>query len=63
MLCENLFQTGGGHDVLVHADFFRSVAQGQRHPYKDVADVVDVVHEAGIAKKVARLTPIGCIKG
>jgi RNA-splicing ligase RtcB len=25
--------------------------------------VVDVVHEAGLAKKVARLRPIGVIKG
>ncbi|HJM43756.1 MAG TPA: hypothetical protein QF870_10605 [Nitrospinota bacterium] len=26
-------------------------------------DVLDVVHAAGIAKKVARLKPVGCIKG
>ncbi|MDX1775176.1 MAG: RtcB family protein [Desulfobulbales bacterium] len=31
--------------------------------YKDVEDVVRVVHEAGIAKKVARLRPLGVIKG
>ncbi|MHC4777188.1 MAG: RtcB family protein, partial [Planctomycetota bacterium] len=31
--------------------------------YKDVSDVVDVVHEAGIALKVARIRPLGCIKG
>ncbi|MEX2189212.1 MAG: RtcB family protein [Bacteroidota bacterium] len=31
--------------------------------YKDVTAVVDVVHNAGIAKKVARLIPIGVIKG
>ena len=31
--------------------------------YKDVNDVVNVVHGAGIAKKVARLKPIGVIKG
>ena len=31
--------------------------------YKDVADVVDVVHGAGIARKVARLVPMGVIKG
>jgi len=31
--------------------------------YKDVANVVDVVHGAGIAKKVARLKPLGVIKG
>ncbi len=31
--------------------------------YKDVNDVVNVVHEAGIAKKVVRLRPLGVIKG
>jgi tRNA-splicing ligase RtcB len=31
--------------------------------YKDVEDVVRVVHEAGIACKVARLRPLGVIKG
>jgi tRNA-splicing ligase RtcB len=31
--------------------------------YKDVDVVIDVVHNAGLAKRVARLKPIGVIKG
>ena len=31
--------------------------------YKDVNMVVDVVAKAGIAKKVARMKPLGVIKG
>ncbi len=31
--------------------------------YKDVSRVVNVVHQAGIARKVARLRPLGVIKG
>jgi tRNA-splicing ligase RtcB len=31
--------------------------------YKDVANVVDVVHQGGLATKVARIRPIGCVKG
>ena len=31
--------------------------------YKDVSDVVDEVHGAGISKKVAKLVPMGVIKG
>jgi tRNA-splicing ligase RtcB (3'-phosphate/5'-hydroxy nucleic acid ligase) len=31
--------------------------------YKDVAQVVEVVHQAGLSKKVARLRPLGVIKG
>jgi len=31
--------------------------------YKDVNDVVNVVHQAGISKKVVKLVPLGVIKG
>jgi len=31
--------------------------------YKDVSRVVESVHGLGIAKKVARLEPLGVIKG
>jgi tRNA-splicing ligase RtcB len=31
--------------------------------YKDVSAVVEVVHNAGIARKVAKMVPIGVIKG
>jgi tRNA-splicing ligase RtcB (3'-phosphate/5'-hydroxy nucleic acid ligase) len=31
--------------------------------YKDVSQVVDVVHETGLATRVARLRPLGAIKG
>jgi tRNA-splicing ligase RtcB (3'-phosphate/5'-hydroxy nucleic acid ligase) len=31
--------------------------------YKDVAEVVGVLHKAGIAKKVAKMKPLGVIKG
>jgi len=37
----------------------------EEHPdaYKDVSQVVDVVHAAGISKPVARLRPVGVVKG
>ena len=31
--------------------------------YKDIDAVIDVVHSAGIATKVARFTPVAVIKG
>ncbi len=31
--------------------------------YKDVSEVVEVCHQAGLARKVARLRPLGVIKG
>jgi len=41
----------------------KGVAEEQPAAYKDVNEVVDVVHRSGIAKKVVRLKPMGVIKG
>jgi len=40
-----------------------TVAEEMPEAYKDVLLVVDAVDRAGISKKVARLRPIGVIKG
>jgi tRNA-splicing ligase RtcB len=31
--------------------------------YKDLDEVVEVVHQAGLSRKVAKLRSLGCIKG
>ncbi len=49
--------------VIVMATGMATVAEEMPEAYKDVADVVDVVEQAGISRKVARLRPIGVIKG
>ncbi len=41
----------------------KGLAEEQPAAYKDVSQVVDVVHRAGLAKKVARLRPLGVVKG
>ena len=41
----------------------RGIAEEQPKAYKDVDDVVHVVHSAGLAKRVVRLRPLGVIKG
>jgi len=40
-----------------------ALAEEMPEAYKDVRDVVDVVHRFGISTRVARLRPIGVIKG
>ncbi|MDD5680804.1 MAG: RtcB family protein [Candidatus Omnitrophica bacterium] len=40
-----------------------TLAEEAPYAYKDVNDVVDVVHNAGIARKVCKMRPIGVIKG
>ncbi|MBD3274878.1 MAG: RNA-splicing ligase RtcB [Candidatus Marinimicrobia bacterium] len=49
--------------VVIQAAGNRTVAEEMSHAYKDVADVVDVMHNAGITSKVARFIPVGVIKG
>ena len=41
----------------------RTLAEEMSEAYKDVADVVDVIEGAGLSRKVARLVPLGVIKG
>ncbi len=49
--------------VIARAQSLRGLAEEQPKAYKDVDDVVEVVHQAGLSKKVARMRPIGVIKG
>ena len=49
--------------VVARARSWKGLAEEQPEAYKDVNEVVDVVHQLGIAKKVARLRPIGVVKG
>ena len=51
------------HGVYVRATGRDSVKEEMPEAYKNVQDVVSVCHNAGISKMVARLRPLGCIKG
>ena len=49
--------------VLVKAKGWTTMAEEMPFAYKDVDAVVSVMHEAGIARKVARLRPLAVVKG
>jgi tRNA-splicing ligase RtcB len=49
--------------IIARAQSHKGLAEEQPRAYKNVDDVVDVVHDAGLSKKVARMRPIGVIKG
>ena len=49
--------------VVVKAAGLATLAEEMPDAYKDVADVVRIVHEAGLARRVAQLRPMGVIKG
>ena len=52
-----------GRGVTVRSPSMRGVAEEAPGAYKDVAEVVRASEQAGLAKRVARLKPLICIKG
>jgi len=49
--------------ILVRAKSYRTLMEEMSDAYKDIDKVVSVVERAGISKKVAKMRPIGVIKG
>ena len=63
-------RTGGGvqkelagRGIIVKSPSKRGIAEEAPGAYKDVSRVVEVAERAGLARRVARLTPVICIKG
>jgi tRNA-splicing ligase RtcB len=52
-----------GEGISVRAGSMAGLAEEAPQAYKDVDEVVKVVSGAGIARKVARITPVAVIKG
>ena len=52
-----------GRGVLVRTASLRGVAEEAPGAYKDVSRVVEATEAAGLARKVARLAPMVCVKG
>jgi tRNA-splicing ligase RtcB len=59
----NLRQVLEEQGIVVRARSMKGLAEEAPQAYKDVSRVVEVVHGAGIARKVARLEPLAVIKG
>jgi tRNA-splicing ligase RtcB (3'-phosphate/5'-hydroxy nucleic acid ligase) len=49
--------------ILVRSESRDGILEELPEAYKDVDEVIEVVHAAGLARKVARLRPMGVIKG
>ena len=58
-IIEQLAQRG----ILIRSGSYRGVAEEAPEAYKDVNSVVNAAHDADLARKVARLEPLVCIKG
>ena len=49
--------------IFVKASGRKTILEEAPAAYKDINEVVDVVHNAGISKRVCRMRPLGVIKG
>ena len=49
--------------IHVRAAGLATVAEERPEAYKDVADIVRIVHAAGVSTRVAQLRPLAVIKG
>lgn len=60
---KNLIDELNKAGITIQAKGMKTIAEEMPFAYKDVSDVVDVMHNSGISKKVAILKPVGVIKG
>lgn len=49
--------------IMVRGHSYSGIAEEAPGSYKDVTEVVDAAHYAGLARKVARVRPLACVKG
>jgi tRNA-splicing ligase RtcB len=49
--------------IAVRASSMRGLAEEAPFSYKDVDEVVETCEHAGLARRVARLRPLGVVKG
>jgi tRNA-splicing ligase RtcB len=49
--------------ILIRSPSLRGVAEEAPGAYKNVTEVVDAADQAGLSRRVAKLTPMICVKG
>jgi tRNA-splicing ligase RtcB len=50
-------------DIAVRGASMRGLAEETPEAYKDITEVIRVVEDAGLSRRVARLVPVGAVKG
>jgi len=59
----SLLRELGDRGITIRSAGMATIAEEMPEAYKDVAEVVNVVDGAGLSRRVARLVPLGVIKG
>ena len=60
---KDIIQSLAGRGVLIRSRSMRGIAEEAPGAYKNVTEVVEAADRAGLARTVARLEPVICIKG
>ena len=60
---EKIIRELGDRGIYVRGESMKVLAEEAPDAYKDIDEVVDVTHRGGISRKVARLVPMGVMKG
>jgi tRNA-splicing ligase RtcB len=60
---ENIVRELNSRGIYVHPASFKVAAEEAPGAYKDIRHVVNITQGAGLSKKVARLIPLGVVKG
>ena len=60
---KEIIQSLAARGILIRGRSMRGIAEEAPGAYKDVTEVVDAADRAGLARTVARLEPVICIKG
>jgi tRNA-splicing ligase RtcB len=60
---EEIVKSLGLKGIIVKCWSLRGIAEEAPMAYKNIDNVVEVVHNAGLSKKVAKLLPLAVIKG
>ncbi|MCK4365975.1 MAG: RtcB family protein, partial [Thermoplasmatales archaeon] len=60
---EDIIKELKNRGIYVHPASLKVAAEEAPGAYKDIRNVVDIVHGAGISKKVVRFIPLGVVKG
>jgi len=60
---DDVVQSLNARGITVKAGSMASLAEEAPQAYKDVSEVVDVTHKAGISLKVLKTVPMGVVKG
>jgi tRNA-splicing ligase RtcB len=53
----------GARGILIRSHSMRGVAEEAPGAYKDIEEVAEATERAGLAKRVAALRPLVCVKG